>query len=248
MTNIDDLVEYYSNLLIIQYHDQPNAVAMVELCVREALANGVAFDVENGYSVDTAIGKQLDVIGKYVGVDRFYQGQNLSGYFAFTNYEEITPDPGKRGFTYYSTYPLPVGQWLDYADILSSNQTLNDDDFRILIKLKIIQNYSNHSYGSINNEIFAFFPGTLRPDSAGNMVMYYFVSAAAAAIIQVAFQKAILPKPMGVRLNYLIRETSVFFGFSTYDYVPVGNTGFTDYAEYGTKVGETLDYNKLLSA
>jgi len=246
MTDVTDLIEYYSNLLIIQYHDQPKAKATIELFVKEALANGVAFDVQNGYDLETAVGKQLDVIGKYAGVDRFYQGQDLKGYFAFTNYEEITPSTDKRGFTDYTEYPLPEGQWLNYHDILSSNQTLNDDDFRTLIKLKIIQNYSNESHASIDNEIYQFFPTTLRPDSAGNMIMYYFMSATAAAIIQVAFQKAVLPKPMGVRLNFLIKTTSVFFGFSTYDYVPLGNTGFTDYSEYGTKVGETLNYNKLI--
>jgi len=84
-------------------------------------------------------------------------------------------------------------------------------------------------------------------DSEGNMVMYYFVPVTLSAVLKVAFQKEALPKPMGVRLNYMIKQQRPFFGFATYNYTPAAITGFTTYAEYGTKEGEILNYSKLIS-
>lgn len=248
MANVDDIVSYYADLLIIQYHNKPKAKAMIELFAREVLASGIMFDVRDGYDLETAVGVQLDVIGKYVGVDRFYTGQVLDNYFSFIDYDEVTSPPaGRIGYSIYSTFETKVGRFLTYYGVLSSGLVLSDDDFRFLIKLKIIQNNSNHSHKSIDDSIFAFFGDTVRPDSGGNMIMDYFVDVNAAAIVGVAIQKKILPKPAGVRLNYVIEETSTFFGFISYDTTPVFNTGFTDYTGYDTKVGETLNYSKLIS-
>lgn len=65
-----DLQDYYQSLLIIQYNNKPKAVAEIRALTEEVAANGVSVSVLNGFSIDDAVGKQLDTIAKYVGVNR----------------------------------------------------------------------------------------------------------------------------------------------------------------------------------
>ena len=62
---------YYSNLLIMQYHGKPKAKATIEKSVA-LLPDDIILDVINGFNIETAVGKQLDILGEYVGVDRYY--------------------------------------------------------------------------------------------------------------------------------------------------------------------------------
>lgn len=249
MTNavtVQGIVDYYVNLLIIQYHNKPKAKAMIDLFVSQLIASGIIFDVRDGYNLETAVGKQLDVIGKYVGVNRTFKAQDLHDFFGLTFYDEVDPDlMDKWGFTNYTNFDTLIENGtLTYNSIILKDFNLSDEDFRVIIKLKIIQNNSNHSYKSINDSMFAFFGNELIPDSDQDMHMYYFVPAAFSQIILAAIIKKVLPKPMGVGLSY-ITQTDTFFGFSTYDITNPRITGFSEYADYSTKSGEILNYSKI---
>lgn len=247
MADVSELVEYYKNLLVVQYHGKPKAQATIALLIDAMLANGLAFDVRDGFDIDTAIGAQLDIIGLYVGIDRFYQGQVLSGYFAFTEYNEVSIPADKRGFAVYADYDTKTGKTLKYSDVLSQDLKLPDDAFRFVLKLKIVQNNSNHSHKSIDDSLYTFFGNTLIMDSIGNMVMNYFAYGVDSGILDAVVQKKVLPKPMGVRLQYLIEQDEPLFGFATYDKTPAGITGFSTYADFDSKVGDTVVYNDLRS-
>ena len=66
---------YYSNLLIMQYHGKPKAKATIEKTVA-LLPDDIIQDAINGFDIQTAVGKQLDILGEYVGVDRYYLVNN----------------------------------------------------------------------------------------------------------------------------------------------------------------------------
>lgn len=70
MTN-EELIDYYANLLIIQYYDKAKARAMIETVVTPVIMDQIPLDVQDAFDLDTAEGVQLDVLGKYVGVTRF---------------------------------------------------------------------------------------------------------------------------------------------------------------------------------
>lgn len=246
MADISDLISYYVNLLIIQYHDQPKAQATIALFADEFLASGIIFDVQDGYSVDTAVGLQLDVIGKYVGIDRQYQPQDLDGYFSTIIYSQAASPPTQLGMTDYATYPLPTGKTLTYNDLIGGNALLSDDSFRVLIRLAIITNNSNFSHQSIDANMFATFGSTVIPSSAGNMEMWYFVPLSLSPVLLAALQKGLLPKPMGVEIRGLIETDESMFGFATYDAYSPLITGFSTYADYATKAGNTLNYDVII--
>lgn len=68
MTVIDD---YYANLLIMQYHNKRKAQETIKSSTK-ALPDTLIQDIINGYDIDTAVGAQQDLLGVYLGVDRYY--------------------------------------------------------------------------------------------------------------------------------------------------------------------------------
>lgn len=194
---------YYSNLLILQYHNKPKAKATIEATVG-LLPDDLILEVINGFNIETAIGKQLDILGIYVGVDRFYDNEGVM-------------------------------------------ESLSDEDYRILIKLKAIADTSDLSHKSLNEALYQFFGNDVRMDSEGNMEMSYFVPKGKTAIIRAAIQKEVLPRPMGVRVAYINEYDKVFFGFRTYEHPEesVYKAGFRTY-EDPDKVGEILTYDKVI--
>lgn len=78
MTTLDILI-YYANLLIIQYIGKPKAYATIQAQVKPVIMDQLPVAVMNAYNLigtNTAVGKQLDVLGKYVGVKRTGIGTN----------------------------------------------------------------------------------------------------------------------------------------------------------------------------
>lgn len=78
----DEFLQYYSNLLITEYRGQPKAQATIQALARQALIDNLPLSIQNAFNLDSAIGVQLDTLGKYAGVERnvltFTGGQSLN--------------------------------------------------------------------------------------------------------------------------------------------------------------------------
>lgn len=72
--DIEEIINLYIDLLIIQYRGKEKARATVDALVRPMLMEELPFEVQNSYNIDTAIGDQLEIIGQYAGVTRFGTG------------------------------------------------------------------------------------------------------------------------------------------------------------------------------
>ena len=208
MSDVQNLIDYYTNLLIIQYNSKEKARATIELFSRVLLADGIFFDVLNAYNLDTAVGHQLDVIGKYVGVDRYYDALDLFDFFACTSYSEVSPDASQKfGFCTYATYDDDAyNGTLNYQSIVSVSNKLSDGDYRILIRLKILQNTENHSHKAIDDAMFKYFGTDVVPSSPLDMTMLYIVAGSLSEVIRAAIYKKVLPRPMGVQLDLEVPE------------------------------------------
>lgn len=66
-----DYGKYLSSLLIIQYWGKPKAKATIE-ALAKMFPVDLIFAVRDAFDMDTATGKALDVLAKYVGVSRNY--------------------------------------------------------------------------------------------------------------------------------------------------------------------------------
>lgn len=246
MIDLDNVIEYYKNLLIIQYNNKKKARAEIGLHITTLLANDIISKVQDGYDIETAVGLQLDVLGKYIGKDRFLsQIAALTGdFFAMTSYFD---EGSEVGMSDYSSFTTDVGGSVFYDD-LQLNQKLSDDNYRFVLKLRIIQNNIDHSHKSIDDGLFTFFGDGLVM-SASNMTIYYFVDSALLNKAIIAFDKDVLPRPIGVGLNGLIKKDKKIFGFTNYNKTSVSSltTGFTNYTDGFTKEGRTLDYNEVIT-
>jgi hypothetical protein len=72
-----DIINYYSGLLILQYFTKPKAIATIQAIVGPVIMDQLPIAVQNAYDLNSAVGVQLDVLGKYAGVSR--EGYIFSG-------------------------------------------------------------------------------------------------------------------------------------------------------------------------
>lgn len=251
MADVAELTEYYKNLLILQYTDLAKAEATIGLLAETVLAQGVAIDVQNAYSIDTAIGTQLDVIGKYVGVNRYFSEIDLQNYFALVTYAEhagLPTSPPAFGLGTYATFSnYDYNGTLVYADLVTSQNALSDDNFRTLIKLAILRNNINFSDEEINAGMWSLFAGSIRPEETGNtMVMACFFNGAITTLTQAILAKGLIPKPMGVRMLAVTGISGDMFAAVTYAHPtsPFGY-GFSTYANYDSLNGQMLEYSQI---
>lgn len=184
-------------------------------------------DLMQKRSLDTAVGVQLDILGDIVGQPRTLLDTALLKYFAFDGY----PD----GQTFGTLTDNSVGgSWYSLGDALTGNTLLNDEQYRLFIKAKILKNRSTATPNDFLNFISFVF---------GTQVNSIIVEGDASFTILVgkeltSFEKALLtytsnvdgydvpfiPKPVGVRVNYGQFPTNNFFAFAG---VPTGK-GFGD--------------------
>jgi uncharacterized protein DUF2612 len=272
---LDELIDYYTNLLIIQYNSLPKASATIELFISEALANGITFDVQNAYNLiastddnwdsggtwdsgedwdsgteGIAVGKQLDVIGKYVGVNRFYTAIDLENYFALITASEVSMLPNSPPAFGLST-AATIGNF-DYNgtlvcnDIVTSQNALSDADFLTLIQFMILCNNMNYSAAAIDNALYQIFGTTLRAESTGNMTIVFFIMGVVSTLINTIIFKGLLPVPEGVGFLIVENINGLMFGMvtargtaSAYAY------GFSTCADYATLSGQTLTCTQI---
>lgn len=191
----NEIVAYYQNLLIIQYLGKLKASGTIGVLVTPIIMDQLPNAVQNAFNLDTAIGVQLDVIGKYIGVVR--NGNGLRG--------------------------QPI--------------TLDDSDFRALIRIGIIKNMSGSSLATIQALIHQYFPNEFFVYDPQDMQMSYLISASVGTtdLVEMFITQNLLPKPMGVQLASLIYlQTLEIFGMQDYNLSVANIFPFNDYDDYQT--------------
>ena len=105
---LKELKKYYSNTLIVQYHGLPKAKATIELLTELIYQNAILLQIRDAFDWKNAIGKQLDIIGQWVGVSRVYNNNPLVGnklsYPQYSRIEADNYDAEQGGYSTYATY------------------------------------------------------------------------------------------------------------------------------------------------
>lgn len=198
---LKELEDYYANLLIVQYNGKPKAVATIKLFVRLLFVNMILLQIREAFDWKTATGKQLDIIGEWVGTNRFYDGQlfDFHPWFALIDWES-EPDNLQGGFSTFENFDELEGGVLDYQTILPTQNKMNDQAFRIMIGLKIIKNSISATCKNIDDAIWDYFEGKVYTIWTPDKLTYYYPSELA-EVLQVAKAKNVLPCPTGVRIE-----------------------------------------------
>lgn len=162
------LDEYLDFLIPPPNSIQPKFVAWVSALLQVLLdTQDVLQEVIEAFHVDTAVGKQLDIVGQILGRSRRINFQPSDG----------------------------------------SSPVLNDDDYRLILKAKIIQN----QWRGTKPEIYEFW--TLHfPDipiivvDNGDMTIDVHIIGLTVLQQELAANFYYFPKPAGVRINFFFGE------------------------------------------
>lgn len=189
-----ELVQYYVDLLIIQYKTLPKASATVQAYMEALIIFELIDDVNNGYDLDTAIGAQLDVLGKYIGVERTVTSFPFDrDYFGYLRYGETS-----GLFLGYSTYGnVPDVQMFTYNS--GGAFDLTDSEYRLFLQLKAKQNIAFFSLGTIDQIIFDIFGTDVSVEDLKDMKLTYTFLFADKRIGTILFTEDLLPRTAGVQ-------------------------------------------------
>ena len=204
---IENLKEYFADLLIIQYRGAKRNRDFIKFLVDLIFANNLAMEIKDKtVNIEESIGAQLDVVGKWVGVDRYYTGELWTHpYLSFVNYSNIRTGvygQYQGGFSSYTTFEDNDGGFLTYKTwqaIRSQVNAIGDEYFRALIKLKVIKNSINHTCKNIDDAIWEWSEGHVYT-TWNTMEITYHYDSLYKDLINLAKDKNCLLKPTGCTL------------------------------------------------
>lgn len=203
--NKEEWMQQYLNLLIIQYYNKPKA--------REEIYRKIEryydiyksiIDFYSAYDVDSAVGLQLDHIGRIVGVARNIAESEPNTFFGYNNAPYTTG---------YSDAPYRT-----INDRLYSSRQLNDTEYRYIIKAKIAFNnvscflYNSEDRLSLQDAYSIIFNNRVAVIDTQLMSIDILLSNDVSYREILLVQKTgLLPRPAGVRIRNIMRITDNSF-------------------------------------
>lgn len=175
----------------------------------EALLQKVAEQVD----IDIAEGVNLDVIGEIVGISRIIPASVQLAFFGFQD-NAAALNFGEEGAQGVG------GRFYDEGEPYLATSVLNDPEYRLLIRAKIVK---NHAVGT-NEDVIAglsyLFGGSnmaiqVAVEDIGNMAIQVAVGRPLTYLEKVLISELdILPRPAGVRISQRVTfDTTRYFGF-----------------------------------
>ena len=92
-----ELTDYYADLLAYEYWGLPNATRQIRLYSKQMVGDLLGQQVLTAYDIDTAIGAQLDVLGKYLGTTRTLAPGTALAYFGCWTYTSARTQANYQG-------------------------------------------------------------------------------------------------------------------------------------------------------
>lgn len=205
---LQNIKDWIKNLIIIQYRQSSKNRALIDLLCELIFANLLILKIRDlCLSVENSVGAQLDVVGKWVGLDRYYDGIDVwdHKYHAhpyYTTIQNNTYDDLQGGFSNYKNFETLDGGYLMYKfwqDVRTRVNAMGDDFFRQLIKLRIIRNSINCTCKNIDDAIWKWSSGKVYT-TWNTMELTYHYDKSYRKIMQLAEYKQVLPSPTGVNI------------------------------------------------
>jgi hypothetical protein len=236
-----DLIDYYTNLLIVQYERGGNARGTVAAYVGAVLANQLVAQVGDGFNfkasgpfaADSAVGPQLETLAQYRGLGRNAYG--LSRALAFWKMP-IYGDAGANtdiGFSVYGN-PSPPGKWLTLALAVAAIYSLTDSELSLLLQLRAQAQSAFLSVQQVDNILYSIFGSKVGVFESNPMeITYADLTSDTANLFDIAVLTKSLPRPAGVKL--LSERLTALAGEWGYQIYGVAlNPAFVGYGLYGT--------------
>lgn len=188
-------ITYYENLITSLYKTKPNFMAWLNVLLTPINdCNTLINNMYTHFDLDSATGDQLDCLGKLIGQTRKVTGDIIT-------IDEIVAD-------------IDAIQDWDTLDMPTSG--LNDDDYRFLLKAKIIMNNWDGTIPSLYDKWNLIFPGMViniydDQDMSMTITLGGNITNLQRFLVVNGY---IIPRPAGVKINYYFGPLPVFgYGF-----------------------------------
>ena len=195
-------------------------------------------DLMQKRSLDTAQGVQLDILGEIVGQPRTLLDTDLLEYFGFSGYPDVQGFGDKNN-------PTTGGEFYSFGNPLTGNILLNDKQYRLFIKAKILKNKTNATPNDFLDFIgFVFGTTTNAVIAEGNASFTILIGKELSTFERLlltysgdveGYKAPFIPKPVGVRVNYGQFPADNFFAFA-------GFPGAQGFGEFVGTFGYGLGY------
>lgn len=182
---LQQVLNYYANLLIYQYRGMSKAYQTIQMVANQSICDGLFFALSTAFNLNTAVGAQLTIIGKIVGVPRNVFG--IAPYATYFNFTRSQGSPASVGFNRATT---PVDPDFFLRAQVQSTYTLTDFEMLNLIKLKIIYNNTFSSFSQLKTALYKTFSGDIDITSPGGGSTYFNFTRARGEPPSVGFNRA----------------------------------------------------------
>jgi hypothetical protein len=186
------------SLLVTSEHQQPNFLATVALT-----ANGIADitalaqQLPALFDLDAAIAGQLDVDGQWIGLARTVGGVFLINFFGFAD------DVSALGFGEL-TDASAGGRFVELGEDTTSTATLQDPEYRTVLRAKILQNDWDGSLGEFETALMEVVGTTTTVVDPGTRVVMLKPNAAIDLVLQQLLTGYdLIPRAAGVRYQFV---------------------------------------------
>ncbi len=204
--------------LIEQYKASPKLSDLIELFAAEATElQDAQWSVIGGFDLQTATGFALDIIGTIVGLPRPLVDSEIFEYFGFVGASGASPfgdltDPAVGG-RFFSTFGELTGQ-----------VPMEDEDYRIHIKAKILRNEGSATPEDILEIVRLVFPDsgvtTVDATKIANIQLVFgrHLSSIEKALVLLDDLNGqgdrLIPRSAGVSIDYVESLGAAAFGFA----------------------------------
>ena len=197
----------YDKLLIWQYQAKPKAKATAALLDSTFASTwkGIA-SLPLALSIDDAVGKNLDLVGKHVGQSRILPNITPRSLFGFD---------GAAGAVGFRKNGQGGGKWYRLGDSLADSVVLDDIDYRFLIKCRVAKNYMVGTIDDVTEMLeFIFGEGASAYDAYDMCISVLLPTDSITDFKTYAIkQMDILPRPTGVGIKFFAAMPKIAFGF-----------------------------------
>lgn len=194
----DGLVAYYQKLIIAQYRLKTKAAATVGALVAGIVADAIYTQVRDGFDLASAIGRQLDILGKLRGASRYFFSLNVTKVFLpLVDYDDPFAGTYPGIADYGDAVQPPSTYTMTYEDFVSN--TLTDGDFRRVIMFLAAVESCDYAYSTLDVICYNFFSGNVNLKITGNMaITYQHLTSDTDDLFAIIKNMGLLPAPAGV--------------------------------------------------
>ena len=159
----ETFVEDGIDRVLTQYRESPNLLFVIRTYLRKLWeATDVICDLPDYFDIDTAVGDQLSIIGKWMGFPRCHYVCDVQPVFGFSCDTETTTDRPIVGF-------CESASWRGCVSDGVSQICINDDDlYRSILKARSYQMQSMYDWQSLKASLTGIFGDQARIMDCGH--------------------------------------------------------------------------------